>query len=129
MSPSKLTKAALDRIIDDVHSLLLFSAFFWRVFTSQTPYFWPSQNHNPDNTEYTIYLYKRSLRNRQKHGLEDYEVVRFTNGTALSSRERGVREVDRPGVKRVLYRNRAGGAVGEGGLNVYVHKTWGNNKI
>ena len=41
----------------------------------QTPYYWPSQNHNPENSEYLIYLYKRSLRNKQKHGLEDYELV------------------------------------------------------
>ena len=44
----------------------------------QTPHFWPSQNHNPANTEYIIYLYKRSLRNKQKHGLEEYELVTIT---------------------------------------------------
>ena len=41
----------------------------------QTPYYWPSQNHSPENSEYVIYLYKRSLRNKQKHGLEEYELV------------------------------------------------------
>ncbi len=43
----------------------------------QTPYYWPSQHHTPDNIEYAIYLAKRSQRNKQKHGLEDYEVVRI----------------------------------------------------
>lgn len=42
------------------------------LYRFQTPYFWPS-NHNPDNTDYAIYLVKRSLRNKQKHGLEEYE--------------------------------------------------------
>jgi len=44
------------------------------LYRFQTPHFWPSQNHNPANTEYIIYLYKRSLRNKQKHGLEEYEL-------------------------------------------------------
>lgn len=40
----------------------------------QTPYYWPWQQKAPDNVEYAIYLVKRSLRNKQKHGLEDYEL-------------------------------------------------------
>ncbi|XP_063706711.1 uncharacterized protein LOC134835715 [Culicoides brevitarsis] len=40
----------------------------------QTPYYWPWQQKPPDNVEYAIYLVKRSLRNKQKHGLEDYEL-------------------------------------------------------
>lgn len=50
----------------------VFSIFFTR---RQTPYYWASQNHSPENSEYVIYLYKRSLRNKQKHGLEEYELV------------------------------------------------------
>ncbi len=46
------------------------------MYRRQTPYYWPSQNHSPENSEYVIYLYKRSLRNKQKHGLEEYELVR-----------------------------------------------------
>ncbi len=46
------------------------------LYRFQTPYYWPSQHHTPDNIEYAIYLQKRTLqRNRQKHGLEDYEQV------------------------------------------------------
>lgn len=59
---------------------------------SQTPYYWPSSaahGHTPDNLEYAIYLAKRSLRNKQRHGLEDYELVRhtsyFTPGKAFAS--------------------------------------------
>ncbi len=52
--------------------------FLSKVLVFQTPYYWPSQHHTPDNIEYAIYLDKRSQRNRQKHGLEDYELVRYT---------------------------------------------------
>ena len=44
----------------------------------QTPYYWPSQSHTPDNIEYAMYLYKRAVRNRKTHGgLEEYEIVRY----------------------------------------------------
>ena len=43
-------------------------------FCLQSPQYWASQNHQPDNIDYAVYLYKRSLRNKQKHGLEDYEM-------------------------------------------------------
>lgn len=45
-------------------------------FYLQTPYYWPWQNKNPDKVEYAIYLAKRTLRNKQRHGLEEYEMVR-----------------------------------------------------
>lgn len=44
------------------------------LYRFQTPYYWPWQHKTPDNVEYAIYLVKRSLRNKQRHGLEDYEV-------------------------------------------------------
>ncbi|XP_071746011.1 uncharacterized protein [Lepeophtheirus salmonis] len=58
------------------------------LYRFQTPYYWPSQNHTPDNIEYAIYLAKRSQhRNRQKHSLEDYEVEAYNNlKKILSSR-------------------------------------------
>lgn len=43
----------------------------------QTPYYWPSQNHSADTTDYAIYLTKRLSRNKQKHGLEDYELEAY----------------------------------------------------
>lgn len=51
----------------------------------QSPYYWPWQPPRlsgsgsstltlaPDNIEYAIYLVKRTLRNKQRHGLEEYE--------------------------------------------------------
>ncbi|XP_054724014.1 regulator of G-protein signaling 7-like isoform X2 [Uloborus diversus] len=42
------------------------------LYRFQAPYFWPS-HHQPDNTDYAIYLLKRSMKNKQKHSLEEYE--------------------------------------------------------
>lgn len=44
------------------------------LYRFQTPYYWPCQHKPPDNIDYAIYLVKRSLRNKQRHGLEDYEM-------------------------------------------------------
>nr|CAI5842574.1 unnamed protein product [Callosobruchus analis] len=49
------------------------------LYRFQNPYYWPWQNRPPDNVEYAIYLTKRTLRNKQRHGLEDYEVEALTN--------------------------------------------------
>jgi regulator of G-protein signaling len=44
------------------------------LYRFQSPYYWPwRQQKAPDQIEYAIYLAKRSLRNKQRHGLEDYE--------------------------------------------------------
>lgn len=45
----------------------------------QSAYYWPWQNRPPDNVEYAIYLAKRTLRNKQRHGLEDYEIEALGN--------------------------------------------------
>ncbi|XP_014215083.1 regulator of G-protein signaling 6-like [Copidosoma floridanum] len=45
------------------------------LYRFQTPYYWPWQHRQPDNVEYAIYLSKRTLRNKQRHGLEDYELT------------------------------------------------------
>jgi len=47
------------------------------LYRFQTPYYWPSQNHAADTTDYAIYLTKRLSRNKQKHGLEDYELETY----------------------------------------------------
>ncbi|CAF4521486.1 unnamed protein product, partial [Rotaria socialis] len=44
------------------------------LFRFQAPYFWVSTNWTTGNAEYAIYLLKRTLRNRQRHGLEEYEM-------------------------------------------------------
>lgn len=57
----------------------------------QSPYYWPWQGPRvagsgssgpslgPDNVEYAIYLVKRTLRNKQRHGLEEYEQEALAN--------------------------------------------------
>ncbi|RUS81851.1 hypothetical protein EGW08_010374, partial [Elysia chlorotica] len=45
------------------------------LYRFQKPYFWPSQYADPDNASYAIYLVKRSMRNKQKHGLDDHELA------------------------------------------------------
>ncbi|XP_077979569.1 regulator of G-protein signaling 7-like [Glandiceps talaboti] len=48
------------------------------LYRFQSPYFWPSQNWKPDNADYAIYLAKRTMRNKQRHGLDDYETNAFS---------------------------------------------------
>lgn len=43
------------------------------LYRLQSPYYWPWQHRAPDNVEYAIYLLKRTFRNKQRHGLEEYE--------------------------------------------------------
>lgn len=45
----------------------------------KNPYYWPWQHRPPDNVEYAIYLAKRTLRNKQRHGLEEYELEALSN--------------------------------------------------
>ncbi|XP_076366720.1 regulator of G-protein signaling 7-like isoform X2 [Tachypleus tridentatus] len=42
------------------------------LYRFQEQCFWPSYNQ-PDDIHYAIFLVKRTLRNKQKHGLEDHE--------------------------------------------------------
>ncbi|XP_029657068.2 regulator of G-protein signaling 7 [Octopus sinensis] len=43
------------------------------LYRFQCPYYWPQSDMSSDNEAYAIHLTKRSMRNKQKHGLEDYE--------------------------------------------------------
>ncbi|XP_059057084.1 uncharacterized protein LOC131850749 isoform X2 [Achroia grisella] len=60
------------------------------LYRFQSPYYWPWQaprvaggsgapTLGPDNVEYAIYLVKRTLRNKQRHGLEEYEQEALAN--------------------------------------------------
>ena len=39
----------------------------------QTPYFWPSNCWEPENTDYAVYLCKRTMQNKTRLELADYE--------------------------------------------------------
>ncbi|XP_058286489.1 regulator of G-protein signaling 7 [Hylobates moloch] len=41
----------------------------------QTPYFWPSNCWEPENTDYAVYLCKRTMQNKARLELADYEAV------------------------------------------------------
>ena len=41
----------------------------------QTPYFWPSNCWEPENTDYAVYLCKRTMLNKTRLELADYEAV------------------------------------------------------
>ncbi|KAG6452727.1 hypothetical protein O3G_MSEX007743 [Manduca sexta] len=61
------------------------------LYRFQSPYYWPWQaprvagsgsgapTLGPDNVEYAIYLVKRTLRNKQRHGLDEYEQEALAN--------------------------------------------------
>ncbi|XP_073943801.1 uncharacterized protein isoform X2 [Choristoneura fumiferana] len=57
------------------------------LYRFQSPYYWPWQpprvgtapTGGSDNVEYAIYLVKRTLRNKQRHGLEEYELEALAN--------------------------------------------------
>ncbi|TSS85084.1 Regulator of G-protein signaling 7 [Bagarius yarrelli] len=43
----------------------------------QTPYFWPSNCWEPENTDYAVYLCKRTMQNKARLELADYEARAF----------------------------------------------------
>ncbi|XP_022918428.1 regulator of G-protein signaling 11 isoform X2 [Onthophagus taurus] len=49
------------------------------LYRFQSPNYWPFQHRPPDQVEYAIYLAKRTMRNKQRHGLEDYELEALGN--------------------------------------------------
>ncbi|UJR23707.1 hypothetical protein I4U23_026688 [Adineta vaga] len=85
-----MQKLGVKDSIEALHlaSLLCYYGYFFHVTTNgavqikednelfrfQAPYFWVSTNWTTGNTEYAIYLIKRTLRNRQRHGLEEHEM-------------------------------------------------------
>jgi len=44
-----------------------------RSYLFQTPYYWPSKNWAPENTDYAVYLCKRTMQNKTRLELADYE--------------------------------------------------------
>ncbi|KAF3831037.1 hypothetical protein GH733_002275 [Mirounga leonina] len=75
----------------------------------QAPYFWPSNCWEPENTDYAIYLCKRTMQNKARLELADYEAVSMvifqfridrkkdkTERKILDSQERAFWDVHRP---------------------------------
>ncbi|XP_018899894.1 regulator of G-protein signaling 7 isoform X2 [Bemisia tabaci] len=53
----------------------------------QTPYFWPSNCWKPDNTEYAVYLCKRTMQNKTRLELADYEAENLASLQKILSRK------------------------------------------
>ncbi|ETE66768.1 Regulator of G-protein signaling 6, partial [Ophiophagus hannah] len=53
----------------------------------QAPYFWPSNCWEPENTDYAIYLCKRTMQNKARLELADYEAPGCVNTTEMDIRK------------------------------------------
>lgn len=56
-------------------------------FRFQTPYYWPSNNTEPENTDYAAYLCKRTMQNKARLELADYEAENLAKLQKLLSRK------------------------------------------
>ncbi|XP_077863456.1 regulator of G-protein signaling 7-like [Saccoglossus kowalevskii] len=53
----------------------------------QTPYFWPSNHWEPENTDYAVYLCKRTMQNKSRLELADYEAENLARLQRMFSRK------------------------------------------
>ena len=53
----------------------------------QTPYFWPSHCWAPENTDYAVYLCKRTMQNKSRLQLADYEAENLSRLQKMFSRK------------------------------------------
>ncbi|CAO4379134.1 hypothetical protein L5515_007562 [Caenorhabditis briggsae] len=53
----------------------------------QTPYFWPSNCWDPENTDYAVYLCKRTMQNKAHLELEDFEAENLAKLQKMFSRK------------------------------------------
>ncbi|XP_020707592.2 regulator of G-protein signaling 7 isoform X4 [Athalia rosae] len=53
----------------------------------QTPYFWPSNCWEPENTDYAVYLCKRTMQNKTRLELADYEAENLARLQKIFSRK------------------------------------------
>jgi regulator of G-protein signaling len=53
----------------------------------QTPYFWPSNCWQPENTDYAVYLCKRTMQNKAHLELEDFEAENLAKLQKIFSRK------------------------------------------
>ena len=57
------------------------------VSSQQTPYFWPSNCWEPENTDYAVYLCKRTMQNKARLELADYEAENLARLQKMFSRK------------------------------------------
>ncbi|XP_046452912.1 regulator of G-protein signaling 7-like isoform X1 [Daphnia pulex] len=57
------------------------------LYRFQTPYFWPSNCWEPENTDYAVYLCKRTMQNKARLELADYEAENLARLQKMFSRK------------------------------------------
>ncbi|XP_052872399.1 regulator of G-protein signaling 7-like isoform X1 [Anopheles cruzii] len=70
--------------IDDHQLTVRNDGTFYRF---QTPYFWPSNCWEPENTDYAVYLCKRTMQNKTRLELADYEAENLAKLQKMFSRK------------------------------------------
>ncbi|XP_042910022.1 regulator of G-protein signaling 7 isoform X1 [Parasteatoda tepidariorum] len=70
--------------IDDHILTIKADGTFYRF---QTPYFWPSNCWEPENTDYAVYLCKRTMQNKTRLELADYEAENLARLQKMFSRK------------------------------------------
>ncbi|CAH1153550.1 unnamed protein product [Phaedon cochleariae] len=70
--------------IDDHMLTVKNDSTFYRF---QTPYFWPSNCWEPENTDYAVYLCKRTMQNKTRLELADYEAENLARLQKMFSRK------------------------------------------
>lgn len=68
-------------------SKINFSVSLCFPFRFQTPYFWPSNCWEPENTDYAVYLCKRTMQNKTRLELADYEAENLAKLQKMFSRK------------------------------------------
>ncbi len=53
----------------------------------QTPYYWPSKSWAPENTDYAVYLCKRTIQHKARLELADYEAENLARLQKMFSRK------------------------------------------
>lgn len=64
-----------------------FQCFNYPWNDEQTPYFWPSNCWEPENTDYAVYLCKRTMQNKARLELADYEAENLARLQKMFSRK------------------------------------------
>lgn len=70
--------------IDDHYLIVKNDNTYYRF---QTPCFWPSRCGEPENTDYAVYLCKRTMQNKQRLELADYEAENLARLQKMFSRK------------------------------------------
>lgn len=82
---SQKLRAFISFCVAHHHPLTVLHNFL--LFRFQTPYFWPSNCWEPENTDYAVYLCKRTMQNKTRLELADYEAENLARLQKMFSRK------------------------------------------